>query len=310
MFIVTITPLIRYNPIRQINIMPYKKRNLMPKTLFIIMTIITFIPQTYAMNREITLFQSHSQPCRFEILPIDAIHIICQFLIGDIETKEEFIERTQHMSDKKPFHSQFNTGKVAFSAYCPNKDKCALLSITYNKAKYLCIKEEPPFFCIIDIKRNISLYQENFFDREYKCIGLSQDGNTFATLGLENEVTGNSYDYCTATPRYKSVLAIKNIISQKTEIFDIHNYFQDPFGFNFPAIAFNKQGNLLIVHYQNSNNSSTQNNTAFKTNQYKIFKNTHTSYIDISENPFTILSKYLAYHNVCKNLTLQIAPSK
>ena len=270
----------------------------MSQHLFVIITVIIFVCPTYPMKNS---KNNHPNSCLFQYLSTDILDLIGLFLLhsdNEIETKKEFTNRTLTMIDKNSFFSRPNTGEMTFSAYCPNRDKTALLHISHNEQKTI--------FCILG-KNDRSLYQEKLPAKEYKSIAVSQDGNMFATIHAELEITGNSLDFCTAVPRYTSILTIKKILSpEKTKCFNLHHHFEDPFGFTLPALAFNKQGTLLIVHYHNNNNSSTQQNTPKTVNQHKIFKNVHRSYID-AENS---LDKYFAYHHVCRKLTLQLIQNK
>src|SRR6266404_5412193 len=189
----------------------------MLKILFFMLSTLTFITQTYGMKMDIEQ-QPSSKIYWFASLPEEIIKLIEQFLLPDIrvETKEEFINRTKCMIYGDTPLTYFHEGKSTFSAYCPNRDKCAYLTVSRIKNKFFNIDNQHILFTILDEKNDHSLYQENLPAQEYKRIGLSQDGNMFATIHVEHDVSG---DFCTDVPRYKSILTIKNIISRKNIFF-------------------------------------------------------------------------------------------
>lgn len=276
----------------------------MLKNLFFIINVLTFITQTYAMEMDIEQ-QPSSQICWLLSLPQEILKIIGHFLCDNIiETKQDFINRTKYMTYGDTPFTYDREGKSTFSAYCPNHDKCAYLTISHIKNKFSpIIDNQQILFTILNEKNDLTLHQENISAQGYKTIGLSQDGNIFATLYIEHDASG---DLCTDVHRYQSTLMIKNIISHKRTFFTLHNHFDDPFGFNSPTLAFNKQGTLLIVHYYNDNKPQDKNdNTRQSKREYKIFKDKRASYRDAPENP---LSKYFAYRMVCKDVTKQITP--
>lgn len=288
----------------------------MMKKLLVILCITTIAMRTYTMEIDIMEISTITW---LPLVPHDILELIGTFLTHDeIETKEEFIHRIQNpIPNNNTLIFPECRGKKLLFAYSPHKDKGILLSMPNTKKVFPTEVENKRTVSTIDTKTNRLIHQENVPSTMYNAIALSQDGNTYATISFEPDII-ISGKFCTAVPRYKTILCIKNIYSSQEEqpykkfksndlrikSFILHEHSEDPYGFTSPSLYFNKQGTSLMIRYH-TNNKSTHNITK---EQFIFFKkNNKACNIDNIQHS---LDKYFAYHTVCKNLTQQLALTK
>lgn len=233
-----------------------------------------------------------TKPCWFLKIPHETHDIIASFLIfDDIESEQEFIERTKkikidHIPKNYLKHFLFSfTSFNIFSGYCPNNTTIAIL---INQT-----------LIILNKKNNQKLYTEQLNTESPSKIAISRNMNMFATINKEWDSSRSGF---TEVMRYKTVLSIKNITSQKTECHTVPDYFIIPSASEYPAIAFNKQGTHIILHSNNYNKITDDSIYAYKNpiQHHMIFPLTVNTPDQSTDNKKT-LEKYFRQQMVCKN---------
>jgi len=250
---------------------------------------------TYAMEMEVeTNTTKSTKPCWFLTIPHETHDIIASFLIfDDIESEQEFIERTKkikidHIPESYLKHFLFSfTSFNIFSGYCPNNTTIAIL---INQT-----------LIIIDKKNNQKLYTEQLNTKFSSKIAISHDANIFATINLEWDFPKSGF---TEVMHYKNILSIKNIISQKTKIYDIPDSLSVPSQDSYPAIAFNKQGTHIILHGNDYSKITDDSMYAYKDpiQHHMIFPLTVNTPDQSADNKKT-LEKYFKQQMICKNFS-------
>jgi len=214
------------------------------KSLILIVSIFAQL-HIHTMDEPMDIEKSISIPasfCYLANLPGDIWDLIAYYLTFDMESEEEFIERTKTATKKniplKYYYKDFQipprllpeepnavyscrgAGSI-LTAFCPNEMNVALLNANNLK--------------IVNIKKDKLIHEQNLVTKDYQHIALSRNAAMFATIHSEEY-----YDDEVIDDKY--IATIMNISSKKTQQFDI------PDNFRHSLIAFNKQGTYIILH--------------------------------------------------------------
>lgn len=190
-------------------------------------------------------------PINLSRYPAEILDLIASFLsFEDIESEQEFIERTRALKIKEipqKYLSDLPFLEIRCSAYCPNNATIALLEKCHsNKEGRACRKGGSTRLVIIDRKNNS---QKNFnigsFSTKYFQVALSREGNLIATVHSEIDITASKQH---EDIRYKDMLVILNTSTQKTEPYNIPDYFELKRDRECSTIAFNKEGTEIILY--------------------------------------------------------------
>lgn len=236
--------------------------------------------------------------CFFYKMPIEILNHIAIFLtFDDIETENEFIERTKALTTQNDIPNKYLTllpipnpkqQKKLQAVRCPNNKIIALLQSFPEQ-------EANTTLTVIDKKNNKILYTQFIGLNFCFNIAISHNGTMIATALLNALVNKNAQNNQFET--FEEIVVIKNIISKKEEAFDIPYTFSSRL--ERPALAFNKQGTHIILHGTDS--TQLKNNSS---DHHMIIPLTINPSID-NDNKKT-LEKYFAQKMICKNLLQQI----
>jgi hypothetical protein len=210
-------------------------------------------------------------PNFFSNLTADIWDLIAQYLIfNDIETEEEFIERTKRMStvrnDKELSSEEIGAYQMKYTGinwhgykesslvkHYPKVNKIAVLQKQANRSSLSIVTT--------DTEQELSKIP---FDSGRGCYYLigSSDANLFATLHAEPDHKAMKSSRCEVM-RYKDVLTIIDIDSQQRQEFVIPGYFSLPGFTGYPsAIAFKKEKTHVIVRGLDCSQLSGSDNRA------------------------------------------------
>ena len=284
----------------------------MKKNIILALSIITTL-NIHAMHEEPMDIEENQPvqqlPCYLAMLPMDILDYIAHFLIfDDIESEEEFIERTKIKSNKSPesyikYLPKFEWGmglNGTLIGCCPNETKVALLSL-------LCGTGATPALTIIDEEKDELLHQTPLCQKNYQHIALSRGANMLATIDEDRKVDDTPGDTEEMEYSLTYFLTVKNTASQKTERLEIPDIFL-PGGPTLSSahtntsmvLAFKKEGTHIIVRGLNYILPTTKDFPSNPMPHHMIFP------VTINESP--VLSKktlqhYFAQKKVCKSIT-------
>ena len=211
----------------------------MKKYVLIILSIVA--TPAYAMKIEVE--ESVSKPfksCWFLILPVEVRDLIADLLFYHLEeTKQEFIERTKKYYLECLPHCNRNPNPYCIfylTADCPDK----LLRAEIEKSEGVL-----PTLRVMDTTKD---YKRLHFDRRgdlygHTNIAISRHGNMFAVV---HKIPDNSNNSRCDVLHDKTVLSVKNMISQEIRYYDLPYHFA--VSDKHAGIAFNKQGTHVILH--------------------------------------------------------------
>ena len=226
-------------------------------------------------------------------------HIAYFLTFDDIESKQEFLERT------KPKKKQLVPDSCRkhlpawrcciLSAFCPNKAAIALIQTSP------CLRND--FFrtslVIIDLKNDQTIHEEQLYENNYHALTLSRGTNSFATLHQQFIPHKNLH---TKKSKYKQIITMKNTATKKTKPFKVPNHFASSHIPSTFSLDFNKQETDIIIHgvaNKESSNNSTYNNSNIPIRHHIIIPLiTDKTKIHLDKKT---LDRYFAQRMVCKN---------
>jgi len=274
----------------------------MKKHLLIIFSFITL--HTHAMDKKNW----------FIGLPTEVTDLIADLLFVEIEeTEEEFVARTKALKTTTEIPQKYlshleidqvdpNHHISFLPAYCPNNKIIAL----HKKEQFGRIK---PTLFIIDTLSNQLLHKTIL---ESINIAISRNGNIIGTIHVEQNYEGFMKQKFFGGEKQKSFKNILSILhsstANKIKIYEIPDYFD--LSHQHPAIAFNKQGTLLIVH---GNNNDLLYHSPLSFDEIEKNPIRHHMIIPLTKNtphPHAdtkkTLARYCAQQGICKDFNKQL----
>jgi len=179
-------------------------------------------------------------PCApnfFSKFPTDILDLIAHYLIfDDIETEEEFIERTKNGALNYSGEPAENGGdERSIISYCPKVNKYGILREIDQKEHLI----------IFNKKTYQELHRKPIESKLYRHLVLSWDADMFATIHSDLEAVSNSNEVYI----HKDIFTAAGVTQQQKQEFVVPKYFSLPSLTDYPlAIAFNKQKTHIIIH--------------------------------------------------------------
>lgn len=246
------------------------------KQTWIIIPIITIMQlngMDDPMEIETAMVTTKCVPNFFSKLPTEILDIIAHYLIfNDIETEDEFIERTKKMSKirvgkelsiektlayqiKYPSTTWAGYKTNSFVTHYPKANRIAILQELGNQSSLIIVAA--------DTEQELN---KVFFDSGRGCYyyTASSGVDLFATLHSESDNKALSHSCCDIMA-YKDVLTVIDIASQQKQVFVIPEYFSlaNLTDKAYPsAVAFNKQKTHIIMHGMDNHQFSGSSNDA------------------------------------------------
>lgn len=238
----------------------------------------------YAMEKEC------QDICLLSTLPSDVQDLIASYLMAYDEEEKEFAERTEHHNyQTRSFRSKDNNLRYACMIYAPNIDQKMYVG-------YRSSNEEVKVMILDEMReKKITITYGNDLP---ECFALSPQG-TFLAAAIERKYTeipecwmrylkeievdnfGRRY-YCF------NVIKIINMVTNQTRTFPVLIK-------SLYALAYNKQGNELIVHGEMLQPSDKE---------YKIFPLKQLiAGVPESDKNKKSLNYYLREKRVCKSIS-------
>jgi hypothetical protein len=218
----------------------------------------------------------------------NVLDLIAQFLpFHDVETEEEFIERTKTLQPLAvdeipeeyitclPFNNT-TINDINCYGYCPNNSLIAVLHEPPNN-EYTDMGSNL-YLSIINRKKEQknpqAVHKIDWWSPTFRQLAISRDGNWVAIIGFVVRHSENSRSEALG---YKNVLEITNLSTKRMQQYDI----------KMTTVAFNKQGTKIILHDHYY--------------PHQIIP-LITDITGATEEPKKTFAKYCAQRGICKNL--------
>ncbi|HLJ31000.1 MAG TPA: hypothetical protein VKU36_01055 [Candidatus Babeliales bacterium] len=254
--------------------------------------------------------------------PIEVLNHIAYYLpFDDIETEEEFINRTKALTIKEvpqkyleylPDGYKHSFQQYLCTARCPNNKIIALLQrLEGNSLRTGGPKQAT--LMVIDKRNNQTIHHlefETVKNHSVSKLAISTDGNLIGAIheewdySLQNSLQDNGKDIFLEGDTYtKNVLTITDIINKKTETHDLtRDFWCDD---NHPTIAFNKQATHLIMHGYDSNDDNTICLVGPRVPHHKMYP-LSIGTPELEAIPQKTFAKYCAQQMICKDWNKQL----
>ena len=271
----------------------------MIKKITLILSLITTL-HTHTMENNEPIQLEENTFNYLAILSPDIQNLIAQFLIfHDIESAEEFIERTETTTPKdiptKYFLSPANDlpsrdifYNNTLTGFCPNKNNFVLLDSNNLK--------------IINTNKDQEIYQETFErkDFRYTHIALSRGAHMFATIH-ETRKRDRTPHYGERIRYIRTEhLTIKNITSKIVEELELPGNFKP--AHRQTSLAFNKEGTHIILRGVDYTQSQALSAHDMEKNPHHIIIPVPVTINEPLPKPKTkTLKHYFQHKLICKN---------